>query len=56
MKAKVFLRGSAATLALALVSISPAIAQTTDQVQDAPKPVTASDQSTDPASPQASCP
>jgi TonB-dependent receptor len=50
MRAKALLCGSAATLALALAGLSPAIAQT--QGQDLPKPTTASDQKTDPATPQ----
>jgi iron complex outermembrane receptor protein len=53
MNAKALLCGSAATLALALAGLSPATAQTTTG-QDSPKPVTASDQSADPASPQPS--
>jgi len=49
MRAKALLCGSAATLAVALAGLSPAMAQT--EAQDAPKPVAASDQSVDPASP-----
>jgi iron complex outermembrane receptor protein len=56
MKAKALLCASVATVAL--IGLAPAAAQTTDGQStnglEAPKPITASDQSADPASPQPS--